>query len=350
MNNSTVKLDLTQLRVQARELLRSVRAAEPAALERALRYFPAQADFKLANAQLVIARENGFDSWAKLKASTSDEDPAPVQSRLDRFFSAISSGENELATRLLAANPGLAGAWRRHEYGWESALHVAAAAGNLEMCKALVAAGADVYPLRQGDYPPIFEANYRRHREIVEFLLEASKASDHGQPPTMGVGVDIVLAGRMEWLDEVKQHVEKDPFAVYRRGCIGESVLHWPSHNGYVAIVDYLLDNGALIEADEIGLYGGKPLHWAAEHEPETTRLLLSRGANPNSRNLKSGDFEGFTPLHMCASQRQESVEVAKLLLEAGADPRLLDARGETPHQTAIRCGHRRMAAFLKDA
>ena len=33
------------------------------------------------------------------------------------------------------------------------------------------------------------------------------------------------------------------------------------------------------IEADEINCYGGKPLQWASEHQPEVVQLLLERGA-----------------------------------------------------------------------
>ena len=52
----------------------------------------------------------------------------------------------------------------------------------------------------------------------------------------------------------------------------------WPAHNGHVEIVSIRLDAGADIEADEINCYGGKPLHWASEHEPEAVKLLLDRG------------------------------------------------------------------------
>jgi ankyrin repeat protein len=142
-------------------------------------------------------------------------------------------------------------------------------------------------------------------------------------------------------------HVERDPLAVYRRGCIGESVLHWPAHNGHVEVVRYLLDSGALIEADEIGLYGGKPLHWAAEHEPPSVALLLERGANPNARNLKQNEFEGYTPLHMMARQREQELECARLLLAAGADPALKDARGHTPLDVARANGRDRVVRFL---
>jgi hypothetical protein len=56
---------------QAGELLRQVRAAQPEALDRIRQHVPgtsaAPNSIQLGDAQLVIARENGFPSWAKFK-------------------------------------------------------------------------------------------------------------------------------------------------------------------------------------------------------------------------------------------------------------------------------------------
>ncbi len=345
MNNNTQKLDLNQLRIQAKELLKALRAGHQPALERALPYFEGSTDLKLAHAQLVICRENGFASWAELRKAVG----APMASNpLDDMFEAVDALDVERVRQLVAASPNLAGCWRKTDYGgWESTLHVAAKRGSLELAQVLVEAGAEVYAVRQSDYPPVFEARYSKNEALVEYLLEASIARDHGQPPTYGCGIDIVCAARIGMLDRIEMHLARDPFAVYRRGCIGESVLHWPAHNGYVEVVEALIAAGAVIEADEIGLYGGKPLHWASEHEPRTVKVLLKHGANVNSRNMMKGEFEGFTPLHMCASQHNECIEVAELLLAAGADPTSIDAQGRTPLQVAQDRKHSRMAAFL---
>src|SRR4029077_5057353 len=70
-------LNLEQQKKQARELLRALRAAQPDALTRLrthyLRWAQAnnatiQQDVALHTAQFVIAREQGFASWTKLKA------------------------------------------------------------------------------------------------------------------------------------------------------------------------------------------------------------------------------------------------------------------------------------------
>lgn len=351
MSQSAGKPDLRQLRIQAKELVRAVRSGDATALARVVPYFRSGEEFVLAQAQLVVARENGYESWPTMRRDLDPSRTPSAQTPGAALFAALESGDEDTAVELVREEPELAGIWRKGRWGWEYPLNVAAQHGRLESAKALVEVGAEIYAVNQGDYPPVFNAFSDGHPEVGEFLLAASIAGDRGElPPTYGCGIDIVLAARLGLLDRIVMHVEKDPLAVYRRGCIGETVLHWPAHNGYTEVVGYLLDRGALIEADEIGLYGGKPLHWAAEHAPECVQLLIDRGADPNSRNLMKGEFEGFTPLHMMASQRNQEIECARILLAAGADPTLLDAKGMTPLDVAKDRGRDRSASFLATA
>lgn len=92
--------------------------------------------------------------------------------------------------------------------------------------------------------------------------------------------------------------------------------------------MDLLVQAGANIEADEIGCYGGKPLHWAAEHAPGAAELLLKRGAKVDSRNVKKGKFLGSTPLIMNARQKEDCDAVTSLLLRFGADRNAVDSEG----------------------
>lgn len=72
-----VHRDLEQLRKQARELLRSLRSGDPEVLGRLAAQFPGRSTTpQLAHALAVIARENGFPSWPKLKA---DLQQGPVE-------------------------------------------------------------------------------------------------------------------------------------------------------------------------------------------------------------------------------------------------------------------------------
>lgn len=69
---------------------------------------------------------------------------------------------------------------------------------------------------------------------------------------------------------------------------------------------------------DQFDQLGSSPLHFAAAHQhEEVVRLLLERGASPDTRNVL-----GFTPLHACCSQPggPGALAVLELLLGAGAD------------------------------
>jgi ankyrin repeat protein len=166
---------------------------------------------------------------------------------------------------------------------------------------------------------------------------------------TNGLGVTINLAAREGWIEIVRKHIERDPLAVHQRGWIGDSPLHWPSHNNYAEIVSMLLDAGANPEADEINCYGGKPLHWASEHAPAAVRVLLDRGADVNSRNRKAdSDFYGMTPLIMNATQKNDCSEVTELLIRAGALVTAVDAKGKTALDHAREHGLTRIQEVLQ--
>jgi hypothetical protein len=90
--------DLDQLRNQARELQRAVRRGESAALTWVSRWHPGPppADrFPLTAAQLILARQHGFTSWARMRryvqimtarAWTPGQPPPGDEPLADRFL------------------------------------------------------------------------------------------------------------------------------------------------------------------------------------------------------------------------------------------------------------------------
>src|SRR5687767_3703700 len=67
-SSSASRLNLAQQRKRAKELLKAFRADDGDAKQRVARQLAAvPSQLKLAQAQLVIAREAGFESWARLK-------------------------------------------------------------------------------------------------------------------------------------------------------------------------------------------------------------------------------------------------------------------------------------------
>lgn len=231
----------------------------------------------------------------------------------------------------------------RHHW---TTLQFAAARGRLQVCKLLVERGAEVYTNPMSTYPPVLQAAWEGHQEVVDYFLTEIPEKAEG---TNRLGISIGLAAREGWTEIVRRHIAADPLSVHQRGWIGDSPLHWPAHNDHSEIVTLLLDAGADIEADETNCYGGKPLHWASEHAPAAVALLLGRGADVNSRNLKAdSDFFGMTPLIMNATQRDDCAEVTTLLLASGADINAEDAVGKTALAHALARGLTNITTVLR--
>jgi Type II secretion system (T2SS), protein F len=76
MTNRTSQLspNLDALKKEAKLVLKSVKASNPAALERVSPYFDPSVPLKLTQIQLVLAREHGFKSWAVLRSQAADQD------------------------------------------------------------------------------------------------------------------------------------------------------------------------------------------------------------------------------------------------------------------------------------
>lgn len=129
---------------EARELLDAVRAGTPAAVERVRARHPKffatfptgdAASFKLADAQLVIAREYGFASWPELKRRI--ESNGAVR----ELQAAIHAGDRDTTVRLLRGHPHLLHIplWSGN---WGPPMSHAANLGRLELVQAIADLGA----------------------------------------------------------------------------------------------------------------------------------------------------------------------------------------------------------------
>ena len=132
----------------ARELLTLCRSGEAEALDRIRRRHPKfkkagpnpstdaiAAEFKLSDAQLVIAREYGYRTWAQLKERIN------ANTVTELLLKAIQEDDQEGTVRLLKANPKLLHIplWSGN---WGPPMSHAANLGRLEIIKAVSALGA----------------------------------------------------------------------------------------------------------------------------------------------------------------------------------------------------------------
>lgn len=94
---------LEQLRKQAKELLQQLRSADPSATERLRKYKPNVSEPILADAQFVLAREHGFESWPKLVHYIQASQPADLQEHqriAEDLVAAYVSADADAAVRL----------------------------------------------------------------------------------------------------------------------------------------------------------------------------------------------------------------------------------------------------------
>ena len=343
---------LEQLKKRAKELLRAVRGADPAAIAR-LRVHLARdpREVTLADTQLVVAREHGFPSWARLKhhiqavERPGDFDECIWGRDSWPFLVAVYEGREDTVRAMLRADPTLA----RAEYAYMQPLHYAVRGGRVAMAKLLVDAGAD--PLaegwsgRLGDDTPLARARDREDAEMVALLEDAIARPRPPAPPRDARSTN-------EW-----RELENEMFKICGRGDvagalamieahpgIAQAGLYEAIHHDHPELVKLLIGHGADPTIPWRWACWYTPLMHAlryAEPRYETAQLLLDRGVKPDDTNGL-----GMAPLHILANEG--TVEAASWLLDRGADIQLRDRDYEsTPLAWAARAGRTEMVKFL---
>jgi ankyrin repeat protein len=182
-------MNLEQLRKQAKELLKGARGGDADALRRLGGREPI-----LANAQLALAREQGYPSWPALVAA--------AEASIAAFVEAATSGRRERADVLLAARPELGqDTWAGLVLGrgweadpnrpggprnWAPLLYVCHSVyANADLARKLLASGADpnaTFTNEYGEMSALYGAAGVVHDpELTRVLLEAGADPDDGE-------------------------------------------------------------------------------------------------------------------------------------------------------------------------
>jgi ankyrin repeat protein len=342
--------DVDQLKRQAKELLEAALRREPGARAR-FRALPAfasapdetldRAALALHDAQSVIAREHGFESWKALRERV-EELTLEFGAAADQFVAAATSGRRDRAERILALHPGVAnaslyaalvlgdakGVEARLERdpslagrtggprGWEPLHYVCYTAmahesatraeGFAAIARRLIALGADPntrFPWpHHGVHRPVLwgAAIVTRAMPLVETLLEA------GASPNDGVTLPLTASA------------------------------------GDIPVLEVLLAHGAAV--DQAWATDGSTTLYAIldwSRTPDGIVRLLEHGADPNAVYARNGE----TPLHAVA--RAWDVPLARTMVTHGADIGRKRADGRTPYALAELYGNSAVAAWL---
>jgi ankyrin repeat protein len=335
MANLPARPNLSHLRRQARDLLRGAQAGDTAAVDR-LRVVSGQ--LTLSTAQLAVAREYGFPSWAKLKTAV-DAAEVDLAQQAEAFCQASIGDWTGRAARMLAASPELAGynlatavilgdasRVRREikrdpgvvtrpdaQSGW-TALHAvcasrwhqldpARAGGMLATARLLLDAGADPSATKgghPGDWTPLRCAVAGAvNPSIAALLLERGAVpEDH----------DLYLAG------------------------FGDD-----NHTSLQLLLDHTTDVAATAR-----MALAAPI---STNDVEAVRLLLAAGADPR---LFVSDGTHPSPVVYAAVRAECAAELVDLLLAHGADPGAPGPDGRSPYALATSQGRTEVADLLR--
>src|SRR3984957_12507095 len=304
--------DLKQLKRQSKELLADFRAADAAAVNEVTAYYddPQLATFALHDAQLVIARSYGFESWPKLKAYV---DGVTIR----RLVEAVSNGAIERVRAMLKARPELAN--MAVSYGDEHrAIHYAVIHRQPEITRLLMRKGADaragIDPHRDATSAWTL-ARERGYDAIVAIIEEEEEKSSKVEPApksTIPPAMELdnaertaVANGDLEWL---RTRLAEGKLANHVRWSDG-GLLTVAVKNNRPEVLQFLLDECKFDpdecvsggEGDWVAYSKGHPL-WnaAAMGLSEIANMLLDHGANPNVHVDSSG-----SPVHSAYSRKQ---------------------------------------------
>lgn len=286
--------DLDQLKRQAKELLAAFRAGRPdITAEVKAHYHGADpATFALHDAQLVIARAYGLESWPKLKAYV---DGVTVT----RLAEAVRAGDLTAVRSMLDARPELVH-MDMSEHNEHRALHHAVLDRNAQMVRLLMDRGADPY---KGIWPhrdatgALTIAVERGYDDIVGIIKETlSRRNEEGvaqQPAGAAPPIDrsspIVARLRTAFMTGGEAAViaclEDEPRIVHWHRDDGWTMLHQASVMLFLDVAKWLVAHGADVNAHEpcawtplelVGVYGPNvtPERVAAMEE-----FLISHGA-----------------------------------------------------------------------
>jgi uncharacterized protein len=311
-----VQPDLDQLRHQAKDLLRAAQHGDPAA---AARIQVVSDRLILASAQLALAREYGFTSWARLKLEVERRDILNQRdvSRLTRLL----AEHPELATRPLQrwsdrnrAKPLGYVTMMRFERTQLGLPHDLPGTGAI--ARALIDAGAPVDGHPGEKETPLITAASYGDAEVAAVLIEAGADVEAVSAPDSGgvrggtallhaavfgmTGVLDLLVAAGARIDSLEMAAAAGDISAWPPALMTEQsrirALVFAADHQRLEVIDQLVAAGTPVnEAD--AEWRRMPLHTAARNgRPASVRRLLAHGADPNAREPE----HDRTPLEEC--------------------------------------------------
>ncbi len=364
--NLPARPNLEQYKKQAKDLARNCGLGVPDALHRIGRHHPRlhklpeseiqRARFTLTDAQLVIAREHGFESWPKFAkhietlnlirsvAALTDPAAAFIEVACVPRYSSHGSGTLEHAEMILARYPQVAAGnvYTAAILADESAVRgflsrdprSATAKGGPHGWDALTYLCFSRY-LRLA--PARSEAFVRTARALLDAGASAQtgwyEMIDHPNPRPTFESAIYGVAG-------IARHPELTRLLLERGADPNDEETPYHVPEGYDnTVMKIVLESGRLNNMSLVWMLVRK----TDRHDEEGLRMVLEHGGDPNTQ-IKFGD----NALHH-ALRRDNGLWAIELLLDHGADPALQNTRdGRSATAMAARRGRGDVLTLLE--
>jgi len=325
--------NLEQYKKQAKELLKAYRSADVETIRRVKRNHPRFeklaehshvlplgfdiSKFALADAQLVIAREHGFESWPKFtkRIEVINSEAAALENPVAAFIeAAIWHGTLEASEAILAADPKIA----------QNSIHVAAILGDDAEVRRLIAADPRNVTRKEAPYDGdalvyLCLSKYLRldKTRSEAFLRAATALLDAGADPNTGFTAkdeygdfETALYGAAG----VAHHAELTRLLLERGADPNEVETPYHVPESYDNAALKVLVESSKLNADSLTTMLLRKADW---HDHDGMKYLLEQGADPNRMTRWK-----YTALHQ-AVRRDNHIELIDLMLDHGADPTL---------------------------
>lgn len=286
---------------------------------------------RLSEAQLLVARGYGFPSWRKMKSYVD-----ALNDVGERLITAVRGGDLKTMGETLDRYPELVNAnteidqhalmpvdytgaeAKPREMLTLQLLHLAIVGGKIDALRLLIERGADVNARNADGRLPLHDCFELNHDDFTRVLLKAGAVADICAAAAYGMNDRLreILATHPEDANDLQT---------------GNSPLGWAAYGHQPEAARTLLQHGAIVDRAPYDAKAWEPAAMVASKD--VARLLLEYGADPNWR-----DERGNTPIHCVIRSRivGDPAQFVEVLVESGADLSLRNLDGRTALDEAL--------------